>query len=129
MATTYEPALPTPRDRARLLLGDTGVLLDAVGARVWFYQDETLDALIEEFKFAEAVAQAADGLCSRFAQEPDEYQDEGGVRVRWNERIEQWKTLAKKCRSGEIGGPKAGNAGSRYATGKLAAPGVENFSL
>lgn len=83
------------RDRARFLLGDT----DTSQALL---QDEEIDALLATFAFKEAVAQCCDHLVSRFAQRPDDYQDEGGVKVKWTERVKAWQGLAKRLRSGDV---------------------------
>jgi len=68
MATTFDLNLQTARDRARLALYDTGTLLDASGTPVWFFQDETLDQLLELYGYNEGLAQAAEALFMRFAQ-------------------------------------------------------------
>lgn len=79
--------------RARFQLGDTNEaspLLD----------DDEISAMVDVYGYAEGVAQLADGLASRYAQDPDEYEDEGGVRVRWNQKIKVWQDLARRLRAG-----------------------------
>lgn len=99
MSANYDPTLVInpPRDRARQLLGDTGE--DPAG--VFLLQDETILALLALFPFSEAVAELAEGLATRFAQQPDEYNDEGGTKVSWKKRVDQWNLLAMTRRSGD----------------------------
>lgn len=104
MATTYDGTAigSSSKDRARHLLGDTGILKDEAGSAVWLMSDEEIAALIATFGFNEGVAQCADGLSVRFAQSPDSYKDEAGVEVSWGERIDAWQNLAARLRSGTI---------------------------
>lgn len=96
MATTYNSTTtsPTPKDRARKLLGDTGV-----DGGVFLLTDEEIDSEIATLGFNEAVAQLAMGLASRFAQYPDKTDTPGGSTVEWRERIQQWKDLAAMIRN------------------------------
>lgn len=104
MANSYDKATLSsdPVMRARYMLGDTGRLKDDAGATVWLLDQEEIDALITTFGFSEGVAQLADGLAVRFAQEPDKYADEGGVEIEWSSRINAWQSLANRLRTGEI---------------------------
>ena len=88
--------------RARYQLGDTGRILDDDDETVWLLDQEEIEGMIVAYGYAEGVAQLADGLAVRFAQEPDEYEDEGGVKVRWTERVAQWVNLAKRLRAGDV---------------------------
>lgn len=85
----WDPTLATPRDYARLLLGDTDdanqLLLDA-----------TYDASLARYGYNLTVGKLARGLATRFAQQPDEYDDEGGVQVRWRKRVDQWNLIAER---------------------------------
>jgi len=99
-----------------MLLGDTNE--DAIG---WLIQDETIGAMLSQFPFSEAVAQLAMGLAVRFAQEPDWYDDEGGVRARWNSRVKAWQTLATSLRTGE-GKTEMGATGVVYGVQTLGVP-------
>ncbi len=91
--------LSSPKDRARFQLGDTGVLKDEAGAVVWLVSDEEIGSFVALFGYAEGVAQIADALTVRFAQEPTLYQDEGGVKVEWGKRFEAWARLAQSLRT------------------------------
>ena len=95
MATTYNPTTITPsaKDRARKLLGDTGV-----DGGVFLLQDEEIIAEVNALGFNEGVAQLALGLASRFAQYPDEVDTPGGTTTKWTERVAAWKDLAKSIR-------------------------------
>lgn len=125
----FDAALGTERDRARFMLGDTGALLDDAGGQVWLLQDETLDALIETYGFREAVALAADGLVARFAQEPDSYADEGGVKVEWRERIDAWRDLAKRMRVSAVGDVASVIQGGRYESAPSTGPDMSALRL
>jgi hypothetical protein len=95
MAFTYDKSqLDTSHlFRARFQLGDT----DHTNPLV---DDDEINALITVYGYAEGVAQVADGLVSKFAQEPDEYEDEGGVKVKWGQKIKVWQDLARRLRDG-----------------------------
>lgn len=80
--------------RARFQLGDTD------SARP-LLQDAEITGMIAVYGDAEGVAQLADGLVSKYAQEPDEYEDEGGVKVKWSYKVKIWQDLAKRLRAGE----------------------------
>lgn len=125
---SYDPAVLTAKDRARLILGDTGALRDSSGGVVWLIPDETIQSRIDGLGFQPGLAELADSLATRFSQEPDEYEDESGVRVRWNERIEEWRRIAAAARKGTVGGfgrPQKG----RYRSGKLGGGAKENSFL
>jgi hypothetical protein len=101
LATTYDAtALATsPKDRARDILGDKGDLINPEdGSAIWLRTDEEIQALIDLFGFAEGVAQCAEALASRYAQEPDQYQDEAGMVVRWSFKVATWQALAARLR-------------------------------
>lgn len=104
MATTYTSS-NTPRDRARRLLGDTGV-----DGNTFLLQDSEIDAEIAAYRFNEAVAVLADGLAVRFAQFPDETDTPGGHQVKWTERVRAWQELAKRLRSSSGPGTRGGTA-------------------
>jgi len=94
MASTYNSSNPsTPNDKARLLLGDTGV-----DGSVFLLTDEEIAAFVGSLPFNEGVAQLAMGLATRFAQYPDETTTPGGTKTKWSERIATWKALAKDLR-------------------------------
>ena len=95
MATTYSTTASTPKDKARLLLGDTGV-----DGGVFLLTDEEIVAFMGTVSFNEAVALLAEALSTRFAQYPDETDTPGGTTVKWTERVKTWLELAKRMRAG-----------------------------
>lgn len=106
MSATYNPSDPsTPNDKARLLLGDTGV-----DGGVFLLTDEEILAFTGSIAFNEAVAQLALSLATRFAQYPDETTTPGGHKTKWSERIKAWTDLAKTLRDSPdpllAGGPR-----------------------
>lgn len=105
MANSYDPSVLATDAvmRARYLLGDTGRLKDDAGATVWLIDQEEIAGLLAGAPaFNEGVAQCADGLATRFAQEPNKYRDEAGVEIDWRDRVRTWLDLANRLRSGEV---------------------------
>lgn len=100
MGATYDSAQLGESElyRARFALGDSGFTTEDEA----LLQDEEIEALIEMYGYAEGVAQCCDALVTRFAQDPDEHEDEGKVRAKWTERIKAWKDLAKRLRAGTV---------------------------
>lgn len=94
MTATYAPTLPTPRDRARLLLGDTGV-----DGNVFLLTDAEITATLGRGSFNHAVADLADALAVRFAQYPDDTSTPGGHKMRWSARVTAWQEIAKRLRA------------------------------
>lgn len=130
MSASFNPALATRLDRARLLLGDTGTIKDSGGDPLWLLDNATIDALIQAEGFAEGVAQAAEALITRFAQEPDELTEEGdrGLSLKWTERVSAWRELAARMRSG-LGGSAQVVRGGRVLTGQPHSPDMTKLRL
>ena len=95
MAATYDPSLPTARDRMRQVLGDTDVDPDSDA----LLPDETYDARLEEHGETLATAILAESLAARYGQEPDAVSVGGQVQVSWRDRCRTWLELAKRLRS------------------------------
>jgi hypothetical protein len=93
MATTYTTS-NTPLNRARRLLGDTGI-----DGNTFLVLDEEIANELTAYSFNEAVALLADGLAVRFAQYPDETTTPGGHKLKWSERVQAWKDLADRLRA------------------------------
>jgi hypothetical protein len=94
MTATFDETLPTDRDRLRFLLGDTDVVLNPL------LQDETYDATLSQSSdWRLAGAALAEGLASKFAQEPDSVSIPGDVSVSWRSRVENWVRLASGWRA------------------------------
>lgn len=94
MAATYTPAVGRPVDRARKLLGDTGV-----DGGVFLLEDEEILLDLGTLPFNEAVAQLALGLAARFGQYPDEIDKAGGKGTKWTKRVDAWFRLADEMRN------------------------------
>lgn len=113
----YDPLLVATSglQRARFLLGD-------VENAALLLTDEEIAGMIAAFGWTEGVAQCADSLVSRFAQDPTSYEDEGGMKVNFYQRMEAWEKLAKRLRSGEIRPLENRGLGGGPASGELANP-------
>jgi hypothetical protein len=92
MATTYTFS-STLIDRARRLLGDTGV-----DGSLFLLTDEEILAETSTSPFNKAVANLADSLATRFAQYPDETDTPGGHTLKWTSRVKAWQELSKLFR-------------------------------
>lgn len=95
MATTYDSSASSAKDKARLLLGDTNPENVSDG---WIFTDEEITSFLT-IGFNEGVAQLALSAASRFAQYPDEEETPGDHRMKWSERVKNWRELAKQMRS------------------------------
>lgn len=104
-SATFDPALGTPLDHIRLALGDHHS--DSVAGPVTdpLLLDAVIQAKVDALGYVEALAQLAESLAARFAQQPDEYSESGGLRFKWSERVTQWLELARRARSGQISIP------------------------
>lgn len=90
MAATYDELLPTNRDRARYLLGDTDV---SNALRT----DEHYDAVLAQHSsFEAAVKFIAEGLITEFAQQPDTVRLVSGLSISFKERIDAWEGLIRR---------------------------------
>jgi len=89
MSGTWDPGLSTWRDHARLLLGDTGQ-----DSAPYLEDDTTYNGMLAAYPYDRAVGKLARGLAARYAQEPDWYDDDGGTKVRWLYRVQQWNRMA-----------------------------------
>lgn len=121
MPIEWDSQLSTPRDRARLALGDTGFLTGGDGQPIWLLQDETLDALLAQ-GYELGVAEAADALVARFAQLPDKLDESEGARQEWSERILAWKDLAKRMRAARPTQTPSATIGGSSAIGRIKDP-------
>lgn len=121
MASTFDSTLPTPRDRARLALGDTGFLKDEAGDQIWLLPNETLDALLDQ-GYEIGVADAAEALVSQFAQLPTKLGEDEGLNQEWGERIAAWKALASRMRSARPTNTPQATVGGSVAGGRINDP-------
>lgn len=91
MATTYDPLQLTPRDRARFYVGDTDMTKPLL-------QDEEYDAQLMQYEFSSALAEILESLANKFSSYPDEYDEQGRIRVSWRNRGQAWLANAKRLR-------------------------------
>lgn len=96
MAATFDPTLPTARDRIRLLIGDHTFGGDPTAA---LRQDETIDsALLLTGDYRLATAELADGLAAEYGQEPDSFTATGDMAISWRDRVKAWENLSARMR-------------------------------
>jgi len=99
MGATYDDALPTDRDRARSILGDTQDLPDDA-----LLTDEHIDAVLAwQASLDGAVAFLAAELAARFARQPVRVTSNGKT-VDYGERLAHWRTIAGEARADAAGG-------------------------
>lgn len=91
---SYIGDLSSPLNRARRILGDTGV-----DGGVELLTDDEINAELSELSFNPAVANLALGLASRFGQFPDEVDTAGATKMKWSERVKTWRELAARLSS------------------------------
>lgn len=104
MAATYNPLLPTDRDRVRFEIGDTEGL--PAGA---LYSDEAIDAeLAAKGNLSDAIVSLARGLVMRFGQLPDSVNVPGEISVSWRYRIDAWNAAIASWGGGSV---SAGGSG------------------
>jgi len=90
---TYDPTLATPKDRIRLLIGDTGGIEGKELLR-----DEEIEALLSmEGSTLLAAAAAAEAIAAKLAQRTDTSLP-GGVRIAFGQRADHYLRLAQRLR-------------------------------
>lgn len=90
MSATYDETLPTQKDQARVLLGDTDVTPEDHA----FMSDEHINAVIsKEGTLEKAVAFLAQELIIRFSQEPIKISAQDGSTIDLTARIPELKRL------------------------------------
>lgn len=92
---SYDDTLPTDRDKARALLGDT-----TNDPATELLTDAHMDSALLLYGFNGGVAFMATGLASRFSQSPTSTSLPSGLSASWSERVAQWRALAKQMQSG-----------------------------
>lgn len=104
MTCTFDESLPSPKDRIRLLLGDTG--------DPCLRSDETINALVAAVGEAAATAELAAGLAIYYAQQPDAMSADGAT-ISYRARVEAMRALAKT--SAEAAAAASGRGGTTSA--------------
>jgi len=92
MTFTFDPALPSPKDRLRFRLDD----IDAADVLI---QDETYLALVNMNGGNETMAlrDAAQSLLQHFSQEPETAALGDGVSFNWGQRVASLTALIAQC--------------------------------
>jgi hypothetical protein len=103
MTQTFDPNLPTVKDRMRNILGDIAWInpLDPAYAAtngLAMIPDETYNAMASLRGETLATAQLAESLAVRFGQMPGQVTLPGGLQVSWRDRVSAWLELAKRLR-------------------------------
>lgn len=96
MAATFDPTLPTARDRIRLLIGDHTFGADPTAA---LRSDESINSVLTMTgDYRLAVAELADGLATEYGQEPDSFTATGDMSISWRDRVSAWEELSARMR-------------------------------
>lgn len=103
---TFDPALPTARDRMRFDLADTDVnraKAETADPLTLPVDDAIYDGVLARRGNDERLAliDLADALYSRYAQEPSRAEISNVESAEWKNRLDGWKALATRLR-GEI---------------------------
>jgi hypothetical protein len=102
MAATYSDTDRTPRNRARELIGDTGVTAGTTTVADPLMSDAHIDAVLAEQRVFElGVAWLADELLARFAQDPIRVTVDG-VTTDMSAWVSIWRDLASRLRAGAL---------------------------
>ena len=96
---SYNPALITPLDRVRHLIGDTQA--------PWLRDDTTILSLLATNSETGTVAILAEGLASEFALQPSNVSIPGGPGLTWGDRVKRLSDLAGRMRAVEIAASNA----------------------
>lgn len=100
MAATYDDTLPTDKDKARSLLGDT----DVDPASEALHSDEHITAVLAwQGSLAAGVVYLAKELIARFATEPVKVTADG-VTVDYTARLGVWRTIVAEQQAEVSGG-------------------------
>lgn len=116
----FDPNLSTLKDHLRFAVGD----IEATE----IFPDAIYTAKLAVRAYPQALAEICDALCSKFAQEPDQY-DQGGAtgggKAVWTERIKAWRDLAKLARDGKVDTPVLGTRRNRASIAVMKNPDLE----
>lgn len=91
---TYDSALPTTRDEARLRLGDTSGT-PTTSPATEYLPDATYNAVIEALTdWRLAAASLARSLAARAINQPSSFAAQGDMSVSWTDRAKRWLEIA-----------------------------------
>lgn len=120
MAATFDPALSTKKDEARLWLGDYHTNATSGPVANAFLQDATIAAKLNLYPFNEAVAQLASALISKYANSPDLYEEGSSLKLEWRNRLLAWREVIAEARKSGAAPTQTYRPG--IAVGKLSSP-------
>jgi len=89
MAFTFDPTLPTERDEFRDRLDDTSETAP-------YYQDETIDALIEKLGLPAAMLLGVNKILLKLGKKVTSLRTAAGAQFAWNKRVEVYQDLQKQ---------------------------------
>lgn len=102
MAWTYDPSLPSEKDKVRLLIGDTSVATP-------LYQDETIEAMLDIHGSANPTAVAlCRALAAKYSRDADKWV--GDLKINASQRAKAFLALAESLakEAASRGVPSAG---------------------
>jgi len=89
---SFNPALPTLRDRIRIQVGDTNVASE-------IYPDATYDAAISQYSdWKLAMASMAEAVAVAIEQDVSSFSAGGDLSVSWSDRTRSLRALALRLR-------------------------------
>lgn len=94
---SYDPTLPTEKDRLRQIVGDVSI--------PELRTDDEYEAVLSSYPFTYAVVVICESLASQYAVLPDEYDEQGRIRVSWRNRGASWLEIAKRYRNEQTAPP------------------------
>lgn len=98
MSATFDETLPTEKDEARELLGDSIVIPGTTLVASPLRSDARILAAIARKGFLLGVALLADGLVTEFGQQPVQL-GENGASISFAARVPAWQALASRMRA------------------------------
>lgn len=102
MASEFDPALSTAKDRIRLKLGDI--------TEPFLFPDETYNAMLAYYGGIEnrATVELARSLISQFSQKASSVQLISGTTFTWRDRLLGWQEVIKQLDTGPTSGVSSG---------------------
>jgi threonine synthase len=108
VSASYDEELADDVSRVRFELGDTTVEPETDA----LLSDETIEAVLAWKGYAAGVAFLAEGLITRFGQEPDSVRLPSGLTVSFRDRIAAWTRLAGRKGAQAVATSSSGDAGA-----------------
>lgn len=121
---SYTDPPTSQKDHVRYLIGDTDVSDNGLYAML---SDESITSALSSYGWLGGIAFLAQGLLTRFAQEPTKFDEGEGLTIDLSERLDAWRQLLSDARSGKISDPSAGATGAEITISPSVA--VENIPV